>query len=280
MRSVKSLIAAGAASLLSSMAFAADMAIAPRRCPMRHPVADFGGWYLRGDIGMTNQKIKSLDNPDPNAALFTQVGMGFDSATLFDLGIGYQFNNWFRADFTGQWRGRANFHGSQFTDVFAGSALVDNYSGSKSEAVLMAHAYVDLGTWWCVTPFIGAGIGTSYNRISGFRDTGLRNDFGVPGPIQCYLRRGQRKMEFCMGAARGSRLQSYAGRDARTRLQLHESRRCHDRLQFKLRWWPDPAIPVDHERHHLERLHARRAMGSRQPAGLRAAAGHQGLIAV
>jgi opacity protein-like surface antigen len=182
MRSVKILIAAGAASLLSSAAFAADMAIAPPPMPYAAPVADFGGWYLRGDIGMTNQKIKSLDNPDPNAALFTQVGMGFDSSMLFDLGIGYQFNNWLRADLTGQWRGRANFHGSQFTDVFAGSALVDNYSGSKSEAVFMANGYVDLGTWWCVTPFIGAGIGTSYNRISGFRDDGLRNDFGLPGP--------------------------------------------------------------------------------------------------
>jgi opacity protein-like surface antigen len=181
MRSVKSLIAAGAASLLSSMAFAADMAIAPPPMPYAPPVADFGGWYLRGDIGMTNQKINSLNNPDPNAVLFTPVGMGFDSSTLFDLGIGYQFNNWFRADFTAQWRGRANFHGSQFTDAFAGSALVDNYSGSKSEAVFMAHGYVDLGTWWYVTPFIGAGIGTSYNRISGFRDDGLRNDFGLPG---------------------------------------------------------------------------------------------------
>ncbi len=28
----------------------------------------------------------------------------------------------------------------------------------------MANGYVDLGTWWCVTPFIGAGIGTSYNQ--------------------------------------------------------------------------------------------------------------------
>ena len=25
----------------------------------------------------------------------------------------------------------------------------------------MANGYVDLGTWWCMTPFIGAGIGTS-----------------------------------------------------------------------------------------------------------------------
>ena len=182
MRSVKFLIAAGAASLLSSAALAADMAIAPPPMPYAAPVADFGGWYLRGDVGMTNQRMKSLDNPDPNAALFSQVGMGFDSSMLFDLGVGYQFNNWLRADVTGQWRGRANFHGSQFTDAFAGSALVDNYSGSKSEAVFLVNGYVDLGTWWCVTPFIGAGIGTSYNRISGFRDDGMGNSFGVARP--------------------------------------------------------------------------------------------------
>ena len=182
MRSVKFLVAAGAASLLSSMAFAADLAIAPPPMSYAPPPADFGGWYLRGDIGMTNQQMKSLNNPDPNAVLFTPVGMGFDSGMLFDVGVGYQFNNWLRADITGQWRGRANFHGSQFTDAFAGSALVDNYTASKSEAVFMAHGYVDLGTWWCVTPFIGAGIGTSYNRISSFRDDGFGNTFGVARP--------------------------------------------------------------------------------------------------
>jgi opacity protein-like surface antigen len=182
MRSVKFLVAAGAASLLSSMAFAADLAIAPPPMYSPPPPADFGGWYLRGDIGMTNQQMKSLNNPDPNAALFTPVGMGFDSSTLFDIGVGYQFNSWFRGDVTAQWRGRANFHGSQFSDAFVGAALVDNYSGSKSEAVFMANGYVDLGTWWCVTPFIGAGIGASYNKISGFRDDGFGDSFGVPLP--------------------------------------------------------------------------------------------------
>ena len=101
--------------------------------------------------------------------------MGFDRAACFGLGVGYQFNNWFRADVTGQYRGKANFHGSQFTDFFAGSALVDNYTGSKSEAVIMANGYVDLGTWWCLTPFIGAGLGTSYNQITSFRDDGFGN---------------------------------------------------------------------------------------------------------
>jgi opacity protein-like surface antigen len=43
----------------------------------------------------------------------------------------------------------------------------------------MANAYVDLGTWWSITPFIGGGIGASYNMISGFRDDGIRYSGGV-----------------------------------------------------------------------------------------------------
>jgi opacity protein-like surface antigen len=181
MRSVKSLIAAGAVSLMSTAAFAADLPIAapPYVGP---PPVDFGGWYLRGDIGMTNQKIKSINNPDPNFPLFTPVGIGFDSSVLWDIGVGYQFNNWFRVDVIGQYRGRANFHGSDFTDAFAGSALIDNYSGSKAETVFMANAYFDLGTWWCVTPFIGAGVGASYNQIFGFQDSGFGDTFGVANP--------------------------------------------------------------------------------------------------
>jgi opacity protein-like surface antigen len=187
MRRVKFLVAVGAASLLSSMASAADMPISPPPMPYAPP-ADFGGWYLRGDIGMTNQQLKSLDNPgDPNAPLFKSTGLGFDSSMLWDAGIGYQFNNWFRADVIGQWRGRANFHGSQ-SIPFGGAfgpffTEANNYSGSKSEAVIMANAYVDLGTWWCLTPYIGAGIGTSYNRISGFQDNGVSINTANANPL-------------------------------------------------------------------------------------------------
>ena len=185
MRSVKFFIAAGAASLLSSMASAADLAIAPPPMGYAPPPADFGGWYLRGDIGMTNQQLGSLHSNLIDAANTNFPGslqnhnLGFDSSTSFDIGVGYKFNNWFRADITGEWRGSANFHGSQSIPVGSALALVnhqvgvDNYTASKSEAVFMANAYVDLGTWWCVTPFIGAGVGTSYNRISGFRDDGF-----------------------------------------------------------------------------------------------------------
>ena len=37
-----------------------------------------------------------------------------------------------------------------------------------------------LGTWWCFTPFIGAGVGGARNMISGVQDLGL-NPAGAPG---------------------------------------------------------------------------------------------------
>ena len=40
----------------------------------------------------------------------------------------------------------------------------------------MANAYIDLGTWWCLTPFIGAGVGGAYNKISGVQDNGIISD--------------------------------------------------------------------------------------------------------
>src|ERR1700729_4259835 len=65
MRSVKILVAAGAASLLSSAVFAADMPSIMPPPPMQYapaPIEDFGGWYLRGDIGFSNQKVDHLNN--------------------------------------------------------------------------------------------------------------------------------------------------------------------------------------------------------------------------
>jgi opacity protein-like surface antigen len=48
----------------------------------------------------------------------------------------------------------------------------DIYTATKSEVLLLANAYVDLGTWWYITPFIGAGVGTARVSIANFTDTG------------------------------------------------------------------------------------------------------------
>ena len=180
MRSVKSLLAAGAATLISSMAFAADMPIAappPMYAPPA-PAADFGGWYLRGDIGFSNQKVKQL-NPsfvDPGISIASTQGLGFDTAGIFGLGAGYRFNSWFRADVTGEYRGNANLHGLQIINFNGAPAFTDEYHGSKSEWLMLANAYVDLGTWWCITPYIGGGVGGAFQRITGLTDVGHNAD--------------------------------------------------------------------------------------------------------
>jgi opacity protein-like surface antigen len=181
MRSVKSLLAATAASILSTAALAADLPIAPPPMYAPPPPAEFSGWYLRGDIGFSNQRVNNIRKDDPVA--YSQISSlsettSFDAAGIFDVGVGYRVNNWFRTDVTAQYRGNSNFKGS---DVFTASAFglayngQDNYSASKSELLFLANAYFDLGTWWCVTPYVGAGIGTSRVTISNFTDTGVTN---------------------------------------------------------------------------------------------------------
>jgi len=181
MRNLKHLLAATAASIVSTAALAADLPIAPPPAYAPPPPVDFGGWYLRGDIGFSNQRVGSLKSTD--AALYAPLTSfsqttQFDSAGIYDIGFGYQFNSWFRMDVTGQYRGSANFKG---TDLIAfpigGGAIgngVDSYTASKSEWLFLANAYVDLGTWWCITPFVGAGVGTSRVTINNF------TDFNVP----------------------------------------------------------------------------------------------------
>jgi opacity protein-like surface antigen len=184
MRSVKFMMAAAAASLMSTAAFAADMPIAPPPAYAPPPVEDFGGWYLRGDIGFSNQQVKSLENPNYAGLSSLNQSTSFDTAGIFGAGVGYQFNNWFRMDVTGQYRGKSNFKGTDLITFPVGGVVgsgVDNYSASKSEWLVMANAYVDLGTWWCVTPFIGAGVGASRVSISGFRDNGLTDAAFFPG---------------------------------------------------------------------------------------------------
>ena len=59
MRNATLFAAAGAAVLLATpVARAADLPLAVH-VPQ---IEEYSGWYLRGDIGISNQRVKSLDN--------------------------------------------------------------------------------------------------------------------------------------------------------------------------------------------------------------------------
>ena len=169
MSTLKSVALAAAVTVaLPLTALAADMPLPP-------PHHDFGGWYLRGDIGMSNQHFRTLEHVSfATAPGFTWLDRGgFESGPIFGLGVGYRYNSWLRFDVTGEYRGKVGFSAlDQFTNV--GPVINTNdYRGTKSEWVFLANAYADLGTWYGITPFVGAGAGFAINRIDHFRDTNV-----------------------------------------------------------------------------------------------------------
>lgn len=162
---------AGAAALIgaSGSVRAADMPEPVYKAPEVEVVA--AGWYLRGDIGITNQRVGSLGAIEyTENSSFEVTEKDFDAAPFFGLGIGYQFNEWFRMDVTGEYRADSTFSGSD-SYVFESELRENDYDGEKSEWTFLVNAYVDLGNWHGLMPFIGAGIGTSRNTISGLTDT-------------------------------------------------------------------------------------------------------------
>ncbi|WP_051661103.1 outer membrane beta-barrel protein [Bosea sp. 117] len=135
-----------------------------------------GGWYLRGNIGMTNQQISGLSSVEDETQYFDVVQKEFDSSPFFSAGVGYKFNDWFRVDVTGEYRGKSSFHGLDnytYYDDWVGSDVTRSnvYTATKSEWTFLANAYVDIGTWYGITPFVGAGIGFTRNTLSGYTDT-------------------------------------------------------------------------------------------------------------
>lgn len=153
------------ASLAASSARAADYSP-----PLPQPIIEqFSSWYLRGDIGFSNQQLRDLTNIQDVNNSVQNIGLGFDGAPLFGLGVGYNYNDWLRFDVTGEYRSRANFHGTQVI-TSGGGTITDEYTASKSEWLFLLNGYLDLGTWSGITPFIGAGVGTTRNTIHSFQD--------------------------------------------------------------------------------------------------------------
>ncbi len=188
-------IAAGVSLASMTLAVAADLPPAPA-LPPATPDGQFGGWYLRGDLGAgIVAGAPDLANiPDPIA---TGVSSGFlspystqafnntsiSSFGMIDAGVGYQFNSWFRMDGTLEYRWGGNLQSlytlNDAASPYYGGALqyADFYRADVSSLVGLVNGYVDLPTFWMVTPFVGAGVGFANNMISGWTDQG----FGYAG---------------------------------------------------------------------------------------------------
>jgi opacity protein-like surface antigen len=119
-------------------------------------------WYLRGDIGAVRHSSSEVDlAAGPITGGFAQDGIA-DTA-LIGIGVGYRFSPMLRMDVTLDHRFDARFKGVATAPVFTG-ALLDR--GQFRSSTLMLNAYVDLGTWNGLTPYVGAGLGVAHNTLS------------------------------------------------------------------------------------------------------------------
>ena len=141
------------------------------------PKPAIGGWYIRGHIGMSNQRVDGISHPAIDAAIaheWLQRG-SFGSAPIFGIGAGYQVNKYLRGDLTVEYRGGSNFTAlDRLFNPGLAQFTTNDYRARKTEWLMLANAYVDVGEFWKIKPYVGAGIGVSRNTIHDFRDLNVQ----------------------------------------------------------------------------------------------------------
>lgn len=122
------------------------------------------GWYLRGDIGYGATRTGRATHDNYAArTILDQAKIG--TGVSLGGGFGYRYNEFLRVDLTIDHRFDANFTGSS---SHLGGVLQLRDRAKFSATTGLVNAYVDLGTWGSITPYIGGGLGLSSKRISNY----------------------------------------------------------------------------------------------------------------
>jgi opacity protein-like surface antigen len=139
--------------------WAADMPETPP--PLKPPpvIVRDGGWYLRGDLGYywgtigSAQSAPGFPSPTDNS-----LGDGFTGG----LGAGYK-SSWLRTDVTVDYTAPMKYQG---TIVSAGDT-----TAKVTAVTALFNGYLDLGTWYRATPYLGAGAGVSQLHTTDYAST-------------------------------------------------------------------------------------------------------------
>jgi opacity protein-like surface antigen len=145
-------------------------------------VQEASGWYLRGDAGYSFNHLrgaKYFQGSNANEVDFDHASI--KDSGVFGVGVGYQINNYLRTDVTFDYLSKSDFSGSTSGTCSGFTCTSDDRANMRAYS-LLANAYVDLGTYGYVTPYLGAGIGGSYVKWSKLRNT-ICDDPTAPG---CY----------------------------------------------------------------------------------------------
>lgn len=120
------------------------------------------GWYLRGDLGYgptRHGRATHAGLPARNVLTSAKIGNAF----TFGGGLGYRYNSFLRVDITIDHRFNSRFS-AQGSNI-AGPPTLYRDRGDFSATTGLVNAYLDLGTWGGVTPYIGGGVGFSSKRF-------------------------------------------------------------------------------------------------------------------
>jgi opacity protein-like surface antigen len=167
--------------------------------PMSYPTAQrpltevASNWYLRGDIGLDLDEAASFSMAGismPTGAGFLPYSTSLGSSRPHDdfsadIGVGYRYNDWLRFEGTYEYRTGAagkNVNSAlcpATTTAVGTSGYLYDVTGANTavctgaldlkrrDSTALAAAYLDLGSYWGVTPYVGGGLGLNADMISG-----------------------------------------------------------------------------------------------------------------
>jgi opacity protein-like surface antigen len=159
------------------------------------PLTEVGSnWYLRGDVGVSvdqapSYSMAAISMPPAGGGILPFSDALGSSKWRYDvtgdIGVGYRFNNWLR--FEGTYEYRTGPAGHNVNSVICPTALTPtpgvgapngylydtnstctgNVYLHQRNSTVLASAYVDLGDYWGITPYVGAGAGLNASMING-----------------------------------------------------------------------------------------------------------------
>ncbi len=183
------------ASAADLLGMAPPLTLPTPSSPMAFEVGS--NWYVRGDLGLSfddapSVAFSSISVPPPGfsgSPLAVYSGQNIHATDFTGgVGAGYRWNNWLRFD--GTWDYRTGPGGSSnatvvcpygltglstqsmpiqqvgylynTTNTCIGSANINQHNNT-----FLGNAYVDLGTYYGFTPYVGGGAGFNINTMSG-----------------------------------------------------------------------------------------------------------------
>jgi opacity protein-like surface antigen len=169
----------------TASAYAADLGLPP---PPPEPCPGCAGpWYLKGFVGMANPHVDDIFTEEFLFNDFQIFHKEIKSSPLWGLGFGYDTGHYFRFDITGEYRGSAVFLAQDRYPGSSGFVILDplppgefnpgtnEYTADIESWVGLVNAYIDLGTWHCVTPYVGGGVGFASVSVLGLKDVNVPN---------------------------------------------------------------------------------------------------------